>query len=75
MATHHLHAADAHARCAHGHDHGHGHATGEATDPVCGMRVDRASAKHRAMHEGTEFVFCSAGCQNKFEADPEAYVG
>ena len=44
-------------------------------DPVCGMTVDPATAKHRAAHAGQTYFFCSAGCQNKFEADPTAYVG
>lgn len=44
-------------------------------DPVCGMTVDPATAKHRAAHAGQTYFFCSAGCQNKFEADPAAYAG
>ena len=44
-------------------------------DPVCGMTVDPATAKHRAAHAGQTYFFCSAGCQNKFEADPSAYAG
>jgi uncharacterized protein len=45
-----------------------------ARDPVCGMTVDRFKAEHRATHEGREYVFCGAGCETKFEADPERYV-
>ena len=44
-----------------------------ATDPVCGMSVDRASARHFTRHEGAGHYFCSAGCKTKFEADPEKY--
>ena len=44
-------------------------------DPVCGMTVDPATAQHRAAHAGQSYFFCSAGCQNKFEADPAAYIG
>ena len=43
-------------------------------DPVCGMEVDPATSKHRFDHGGTVLHFCSAGCQAKFEADPEAYL-
>ena len=43
-------------------------------DPVCGMDVDPATAKHHARHEGTDFHFCSAGCKTRFEADPERYL-
>jgi P-type Cu+ transporter len=45
-----------------------------ARDPVCGMSVDPATAKHRATHEGRPFFFCSAGCKAKFEAEPERYL-
>ena len=43
-------------------------------DPVCGMEVNPATSKHRVDHGGTIFHFCSAGCQAKFEADPDAYL-
>ena len=46
-----------------------------AVDPVCGMAVDPATAKHAATHDGREFHFCSAGCKAKFAADPPAYAG
>ncbi len=45
-----------------------------ARDPVCGMSVDPQTAKHRAEYHGHEYVFCSAGCHEKFMADPEKYV-
>nr|WP_314070844.1 heavy metal translocating P-type ATPase [uncultured Roseococcus sp.] len=47
---------------------------GLVTDPVCGMKVDPTSSKHRVEHNGTTFHFCSAGCRAKFEADPEKYL-
>ncbi|WMT89315.1 heavy metal translocating P-type ATPase [Pelagibacterium sp. H642] len=43
-------------------------------DPVCGMSVDPATAKHHASHGGHEFHFCNPGCKDKFAADPEAYM-
>ena len=43
-------------------------------DPVCGMTVDPAQAKHRAEHAGHSYVFCSAKCRKKFAADPVRYV-
>ncbi|MES2195458.1 MAG: heavy metal translocating P-type ATPase [Pseudomonadota bacterium] len=61
-----------------GHDHaGHDPAHGSATvrDPVCGMTVDPATAKHRFDHQGETHYFCSAGCRIKFAADPKAYLG
>src|SRR6266568_2521185 len=45
-----------------------------ARDPVCGMKVDPATAKHRAEHGGMTYHFCSAGCRAKFVADPAKYV-
>ncbi len=43
-------------------------------DPVCGMDVDPVSAKRRVQHGGTDYFFCSDGCQKKFEAEPEKYL-
>jgi Cu+-exporting ATPase len=43
-------------------------------DPVCGMTVDPATAKHRTEHDGREFFFCCGGCKAKFEADPGKYL-
>jgi Cu+-exporting ATPase len=65
----------------HGHDHAHHsgaaslHARPLAKDPVCGMSVDPATAKHRAEHDGQSYYFCSAGCQTKFVANPAQYLG
>jgi P-type Cu+ transporter len=44
-----------------------------ATDPVCGMQVDRAKTPHRHAHEGQTYYFCCAGCRSKFIADPKKY--
>ena len=40
------------------------------TDPVCGMKVDRARAV-RAGLPGTTHFFCSEDCRQAFEAEPE----
>ncbi|MFL5779786.1 MAG: permease, partial [Thermoleophilaceae bacterium] len=45
-----------------------------ATDPVCGMRVDRSGALV-ARHGGRDFHFCGEHCRRSFEADPDAYAG
>jgi Cu+-exporting ATPase len=45
-----------------------------ATDPVCGMKVDPASARASAEHGGTTYYFCCAGCRDKFVADPAKYL-
>ncbi len=51
-----------------------GHA-GAMKDPVCGMSVDPHTAKHRREHGGRTYYFCSARCAEKFEAEPETYLG
>ena len=40
-------------------------------DPVCGMDVNPATARFKALHNGKEYFFCSAGCLAKFQANPE----
>ncbi|HEX4941950.1 MAG TPA: XdhC family protein [Actinomycetota bacterium] len=45
-----------------------------AIDPVCGMTVDVAVARHFSVYEDRTYHFCSAGCQASFEADPAAFV-
>ena len=47
----------------------------KAIDPVCGMTVDMDSASHQARHHGEDYFFCSAGCQTKFVAEPDKYLG
>ncbi|MEA2484061.1 MAG: uncharacterized protein QOC55_2008 [Thermoleophilaceae bacterium] len=44
------------------------------TDPVCGMKVDRAKAVTKEFG-GQTFHFCSAHCLHAFEIDPQRYVG
>jgi P-type Cu+ transporter len=44
-----------------------------ATDPVCGMRVSRETARSFS-HAGETYYFCSAGCRERFAADPEKYL-
>jgi uncharacterized protein len=44
------------------------------TDPVCGMRVDRYQTPHTTRWREQTVYFCSAGCQQAFEADPERYA-
>ena len=45
-----------------------------AHDPVCGMSVDPATARHRAGHAGDSYFFCSAECRERFVADPARYL-
>ena len=39
------------------------------------MTVDPHTAKHRADYRGHTYYFCSAGCREKFVADPQKYLG
>ncbi len=45
-----------------------------ATDPICGMSVEVAGARHTAEHEGTTWYFCCGGCRERFLADPGRYA-
>jgi Cu+-exporting ATPase len=44
------------------------------TDPVCGMNVNSATAKHSFEHARKMHYFCGARCAEKFRADPEKYL-
>jgi Cu+-exporting ATPase len=50
------------------------HVHERATDPVCGMSVTIATAKHTHEHAGTTYYFCGGGCRTKFAADPSKYL-
>jgi Cu+-exporting ATPase len=63
-----------------GHTHHDGHRQGPppegtAKDPVCGMSVNPATARHRHSHDGKDYYFCCNGCREKFAADPDRYLG
>jgi xanthine dehydrogenase accessory factor len=47
----------------------------EAVDPVCGMSVAVAGARHTAEVLGTTYYFCCAGCRTKFLAEPARFLG
>ena len=60
------------------HVHGQVHTSAApegARDPVCGMRVDPATAKHSAEFAGQTYYFCCGGCRDKFLAAPQRYLG
>ena len=69
----HHHDAGTQACC--GGKHGGGDkVAGVAIDPVCGMSVDRETAKHRFSHQGQDYFFCSARCRERFEAEPQKFL-
>jgi xanthine dehydrogenase accessory factor len=45
-----------------------------AIDPICGMSVEVAGAKHTDQHQGTTYYFCCPGCQSTFRKAPEQYI-
>jgi xanthine dehydrogenase accessory factor len=46
----------------------------EAIDPVCGMTVSIAGARHQTEYDGKIWYFCCGGCKARFEADPLPYL-
>ena len=49
----------------------------QATDPICGMTVDRAAAQASGLaveHDGVTYYFCGRGCMLEFRDDPEKYL-
>ncbi|WP_425249093.1 heavy metal translocating P-type ATPase [Bradyrhizobium brasilense] len=74
-ADHPHNGAAAHSCCGGKHDHDTPPAEAAfAIDPVCGMKVNPATAKHRFSYQGEEYLFCSGRCRERFEADPEKYL-
>jgi xanthine dehydrogenase accessory factor len=45
----------------------------EARDPVCGMMVDVAHAKHKTQLGGRTLYFCCSRCRQVFEQNPQSY--
>jgi len=65
--------------CCGGHAHPHPTPSAPADiqvaiDPVCGMKVNTADAKHTALHGGRTYYFCSPKCLAKFTAEPDRYL-
>ena len=46
-------------------------------DLVCGMQVEEEAAESQGLmseYEGEEYFFCSPGCKQSFDQNPEAYI-
>ena len=43
-------------------------------DPVCGMEVTYESAQARSEYNGQTYYFCSLGCKEEFDQNPEKFV-
>ena len=46
----------------------------QGKDPVCGMLVEIATARHRSEARGRIVYFCCAGCKETFERNPGQYA-
>jgi len=46
----------------------------EAIDPVCGMSVTIAGARHTAEHAGRTYYFCCGGCRQRFLTAPASFL-
>jgi P-type Cu+ transporter len=68
-------------KMAHEHHHGadHSHPIQDGServiDPVCGMKVNPATARGGSFeHGGHTYHFCNPKCRERFAADPEKYL-
>jgi Cu+-exporting ATPase len=68
-------------KMAHEHHHGadHSHPIQDGServiDPVCGMKVNPATARGGSFeHAGHTYHFCNPKCRERFAADPEKYL-
>ena len=43
-------------------------------DPVCGMEVTYETAQARSEYDGQTYYFCSLGCKEIFDENPEKYI-
>lgn len=46
----------------------------EATDPICGMTVEIATARYISEYRGEKFYFCAVSCKEQFDQDPETAI-
>ena len=43
-------------------------------DPICGMEVSYETAQARSEYGGRTYYFCSLGCKEDFDKNPEKFV-
>ena len=48
--------------------------TEQGRDPICGMTVDTGSARYLSEYKGRTYYFCSAGCKQEFDKQPETHT-
>ena len=43
-------------------------------DPVCAMEIDEQTASWSSVHKEKSYYFCSAGCKDKFDKEPDKFL-
>ncbi len=43
-------------------------------DPVCGLDVDTKTTTLKSTYQGKTYYFCSPGCKQDFDKDPQKYT-
>jgi xanthine dehydrogenase accessory factor len=46
----------------------------EAVDPICGMIVEVATARHTSKYDGETYYFCCPACKREFDKEPEKHA-
>lgn len=46
-----------------------------ATDPVCKMTISEEKTIEKMEYKGKLYCFCGKGCKERFEKNPEKYLG
>lgn len=46
----------------------------EGKDPICGMKVNLATTKHKSIYQGKVYGFCSPSCKETFDKNPVEYA-
>jgi Cu+-exporting ATPase len=44
------------------------------TDPVCGMKIDPATAAGNVQYQGQTIYFCAKSCEQEFKKNPKKYI-
>jgi P-type Cu+ transporter len=47
---------------------------GMVEDPVCGMQINIDTAPAQTEYEGQIYYFCSQGCKEAFDENPEQFI-
>ncbi len=47
----------------------------KVVDPVCRMTIESEKAAATSEYKGKTIYFCMSGCKEKFDKEPEKYLG